>query len=228
MPLRRRVSGLALAVGVNVLLVLVMLGIGAMRFEPPRTPPGALVVELIPESTPAESKPKAAAQKPRDPLPVPPRPPRPPRVPPVRPAIVPARPLEMIELTREEYAAADIGKLPKAAAPSAGDSEAVGRGPRGEILYAAEWAREPPDAELAGYLPANAPNGWGLIACRTVPGNRVDDCVELENSPRGSRLASAVRQAAWQFRVRPPRKNGRAMVGEWVQIRIDYLHTRSQ
>ena len=226
MPLRRRASGLALAIAVNVLLVLVMLGIGAMRFERPRPQPGALVVDLVPEPSPAASKPKAvAAKSPRTPERVPPRPPR---VEPVRPALVPNRPLEMIELTREEYAAADIGKLPKPDAGSAGDSEEVGRGPRGEILYAAEWAREPTDAELSGYLPANAPNGWGLIACRTVPGNRVDDCVELSNSPRGSRLASAVRQAAWQFRVRPPRKNGRAMVGEWVQIRIDYLHSRSQ
>jgi protein TonB len=49
--------------------------------------------------------------------------------------------------------------------------------------------------------------------------------VELEQRPAGSHLASAVRQAAWQFRVRPPRKNGRPMIGEWVRIRIDYIQS---
>ena len=38
------------------------------------------------------------------------------------------------------------------------NSPVVGRGPRGETLYAAEWAREPTDQELdGGYLPPNAP-----------------------------------------------------------------------
>jgi protein TonB len=126
-------------------------------------------------------------------------------------------------MTGDQLAAADIRNLPKPQ-PGEGDSEEVGRGPHGEVLYAAEWAREPTDAELAGYMPRNAPEGWGLIACKTIPGNRVDDCVELGQSPAGSHLASAVRQAAWQFRVRPPRKGGKVMVGEWVRIRIDYEH----
>ena len=128
--------------------------------------------------------------------------------------------LPWIEMSSSDMAAADISNLK--AAPGEADSEEVGRGPHGEVLYAAEWARRPTHAELGGYLPANAPDGWGLIACKTIPGNRVEDCVELDQSPRGSHLASAVRQAAWQFRVRPPRKNGKPMVGEWVRIQITY------
>ena len=129
-----------------------------------------------------------------------------PRIPRVKPPpITIPRKLDMIELTPEEYAAADIGTLPKAAAEfgagsSAGNSEAVGRGPNGQILYAAEWWRKPTDTEVGGYLPPNAPEGYGLIACRTAADHRVEDCIELEIYPRGSRLAGAVRQAAWQFR----------------------------
>ena len=126
-------------------------------------------------------------------------------------------------MSKAEMAAADISNLPKSGVGSGGeDSEVVGQGPHGEALYAAEWARRPTNAELGGYLPHDAPEGYGLVACKTMPENRVDDCVELENYPLGSHLARAVREAAWQFRVRPPRKNGRPLIGSWVQIRIDY------
>lgn len=165
-------------------------------------------------------RPTVAQEKPKPPRPIPPLP---------KPAAPPNRPLDLLVLSREEMAAADISRLGTAggrgvavASSSADDSEVVGHGPQGETLYAAEWARKPTNAELGGYLPPNAPDGYGLIACRTAPQNRVEDCVELENVPRGSRLASAVRQAAWQFRVKPPRKNGRPLIGEWVQIRITY------
>jgi protein TonB len=134
--------------------------------------------------------------------------------------------MPLLEMSKEEFAASDISKLPKASdGDGAGDSKVVGHGPNGEVLYAAEWAREPTSAELSGYLPANAPDGYGLIACRTIPQDRVDDCIELENDPPGSHLARAVREAAWQFRVRPPRRNGKELVGEWVRIRIDYYRS---
>jgi len=218
-PPGRRASGMALAIAVNVALVLALLGVG-IRPSQPRPPSSPLVVELIAESAPAPSPASAIRQA------APPQPPKPPIVLPVKPSLAPPPKLAMLELTREEFAAADIAKLPKsdpgAGAGDAGDSEAVGRGPNGEVLYAAEWARRPTATELGGYLPANAPQGSGLVACRTIPGNRVEDCVELDNDPPGSHLARAVRLAAWQFRVRPPRKNGRPQVGEWVMIRIFY------
>lgn len=127
-----------------------------------------------------------------------------------------------IEMSSADLAAGDLRNLPKAGAGD-GDSEVVGKGPHGETLYAAQWARRPTNAEMGGYLPANAPDGFGLVACKTIPDDRVEDCVELDQTP-GSHLASAVRQAAWQFRVRPPRRNGVPLVGSWVRIEIDYDH----
>ena len=216
-PLRRRASGLALALAVNGALLLALLTLGVLPLREQK-PSRATIVDLVPESHSRQAK--AAAVRPNKPVPKPP-----PIILPVKPTIAPPPPAEKsqpwIEMSKDQMAAADLGNLPKAD-PGEGDSEEVGRGPHGEILYAAEWAREPTDAELSGYLPKTAPDGWGLIACKTIPGNRVDDCVELGQSPAGSHLASAVRQAAWQFRVRPPRKGGRPMVGEWVRILIEY------
>ena len=219
-PLRRRASGLGLALAVNLGLLLVLLTLGVFPADE-RKPSRATIVDLQPESHSRKAQSESAAAKPNRPTVKPP-----PIVLPVKPSIAPPptrRPEKAqpwIEMSSDQMAAADLRNLKPA--PGEGDSEEVGRGPHGEILYAAEWAREPSDAELAGYLPRNAPDGWGLIACRTIPGNRVDDCVELGQSPAGSHLASAVRQAAWQFRVRPPRRGGKPLVGGWVRIRIDY------
>lgn len=221
-PLRRRASGLALALGVNLLLLLILLTLG--RFAPEaRKVSQALVVDFLPESHSAEAPTKTEAEQRQITRPtIKP----PPIVLPVKPTIAPppappSKSSPWIEMSKEELAASDIANLPKASSGSGGDSEVVGHGPHGEVLYAADWARHPTDAELGGYLPANAPDGFGLIACKTIPGDRVEDCVELDQTP-GSHLASAVRQAAWQFRIRPPRRNGVPLVGSWVEIHIDY------
>lgn len=229
-PLRRRATGVALAVGINLLLLFVLLTIGALPLPLPRGGRDALIVTLSPQSENSASQASRTPVKPQE-TPVRERSkplPKPKIILPAKPTINPPRESPWLEMSKEEMAAADITRIPKASqgfATAAADSEQVGRAPNGEVLYAAEWARKPTNTELSGYLPPNAPDGWGLVACRTVEGNRVEDCIELGQSPRGSRLASAVRQAAWQFRVRPPRKNGKPLVGSWVQIRIDYITT---
>ena len=131
-------------------------------------------------------------------------------------------------MSKDELAAADISKLPAAGAGGAGDSEVVGRGPNGEALYAAEWAREPTDAEISGYWPRNAPRlGPGRLQDHgRQPGRRLrrarPESRAVRTSPR------RVRQAAWQFRVRPPRKGGRALIGAWVRILIEVKAADSQ
>jgi protein TonB len=227
---KRRLSGFALALAINIGLLLILMTLGVIPPPSQKTMSG-IVVELLPQqrSTSTTKKAEVQRQKVATNRPVP-------KLPkiilPVKPTIAPppeppTKPKPWVEMSKDEMAASDISKLPAAGSGGGGDSEVVGRGPNGEALYAAEWAREPTDAELAGYLPRNAPEGYGLIACKTIAGDRVEDCIELEQSPLGSHLASAVRQAAWQFRVRPPRKGGRALVGSWVRIRIDYYHSGS-
>lgn len=208
-----------------MLVLLVLLGIGVIPMKLPNGGQAPLIVNLVQSENQAHSAAKSETQAKRTPRETEMKPlPKPKVVLPAKPTIaLPPHETPWVEMSKEDMAASDIGKMPKmAGGASAGDSEAVGRAPNGEVLYAAEWARHPTNAELGGYLPRNAPDGYGLIACRTAPQNRVEDCIELDQSPRGSHLASAVRQAAWQFRVRPPRKNGKPLIGSWVQIKIEY------
>ncbi|WP_202408076.1 hypothetical protein [Novosphingobium silvae] len=152
-------------------------------------------------------------------------------VPPVEvptPAEKPA--FSFLKVSRADMAAADIGAMKRAgsgaAAPGGGSSGSTygpGEGPGGAVLYNADWFKEPTDAQLGGYLPANVPpRGWGMIACQTIDHYRVENCQILGESPRGSGFGRAVLNAAWQFQVLPPRINGKPQVGEWVRIRIDY------
>jgi periplasmic protein TonB len=222
------VTGLGLALAINVALLLALMTLGVIPPPSARESIRGIVVDLIPQSrSQAEKQTKAVLPRKREVPRDQPTPKQPPIILPGKPTIAPPaqtaeKPSPWIEMSKADMAASDIGKMIKVASGGAGDSQVVGHGPNGEALYAAEWAREPTNAELAGYMPRNVLEGYGLIACKTIAGNRVEDCIELEQSPRGSHLASAVRQAAWQFRVRPPRKGGKPLIGSWVRIRIDY------
>ncbi len=230
--LRRRAASLTLAIAANLLILIALLTLNGPTISRPEFKGGPTMLDLRADTetpSPAKRRDAEARPRPKEEVPLPPPPP----LPPVKPPPIPReKPLPFIELTREDFAAADISKLgTRGAAPGASgelasaapDSERVGTAPDGEPLYGAEWYRKPTPAQLRTYLPPTMPKeGWGMVACKTAARFRVEDCVELGSSPPGSRLAGAVRQAAWQFLVRPPRIGGKELIGTWVRIRITY------
>jgi protein TonB len=232
-PLRQRAGPLTAVILVHLLLLLALLSLAPAPFRKFGGARPPLIVDLLPD---AAEEPEPAPAKQTSERKAERRETVPPVAPPALPPPVVPVPAEIwskiLPLSREELAAADISKMPtrdRAAGPPAdasasagGEGDGVGRAPNGEPLYNADWYRRPTNAELATYLPAGAQNGWGMVACRTVEGFRVEDCEEIGQFPPGSGLSRAVREAAWQFRVRPPRKGGRSLVGAWVRIRIEY------
>jgi protein TonB len=138
-----------------------------------------------------------------------------------------------IQLPRTSGPTFDISNLPRAPASPApsrpvgppgpsgrNDTPRVGTRPNGEPVYAAQWYREPTEQELAGYKSTMRGPGWGLIECRTAPDFRVENCEFIDEWPAGSNIGHAWLEASWQFRVVPPRKGNRYLVGEWVRIRL--------
>jgi hypothetical protein len=49
---------------------------------------------------------------------------------------------------------------------------------------------------MRAYLSTARGPGWGLIACRTAPDYRVEDCVALGEYPEGSQIARSALGAA--------------------------------
>lgn len=220
---------LALAINAILVVMLVRMGVLGPLINKPDKP--LITFNVMPEPSQAPAR-KVTREKPANAGQSPPKP-----APKPAPAVAPPSPPtpfppEMIILNRKEFASANIANIAKAGKPGQGQSSGAdndsaygpGEGPNGERLYNAEWYREPRDAELALYRPPTGTpeGGWAEIACRTAPDYRVEDCRELGESPPGSRLARMLRQAAWQFRVRPPRIGGKAQIGAWVRIHFDF------
>jgi hypothetical protein len=226
--LRQRAGALGLTLLAELVLILIVVAFGGDRVRELIKPGAPTAIVFVPNTVPAAERevvrraaPEARA-KPAMPPPTPVRPPVMPRL--------PTPELPFIPLSRRELAAGDIARLGTAGGAPAGtgaatgtSSAAVGEGPGGVTLYNAEWVREPSDAELRGFLPGRVDSGsWALIACQTIDHYRVENCAQLGESPRGSGLSKAMRLAAWQFLVRPPRIDGKPMVGAWVRIRISF------
>ena len=233
LPDRRRTISFVLALIVEALLILVLVLFGP-HFVPGSKPGPrrATSFSLAPSEKEAATAPEhrtkahaAAKQASGKITPITPLPPV------ITPPKVPTPPNALPGVLPIQLGASDISKLKSSASNDDGaetgtDSKLAygpGEGPGGQPLYNAEWYREPSDAELNGYLPRGAPpNSWALIACQTVAKYHVENCRSLGESTVGSGLARAMREAAWQFLVRPPRRGGKVLVGAWVKIRIDF------
>jgi protein TonB len=228
--LGRRATGFAVALAIEALLVIVLLTLNQTA-EPKKPLVTVSSFDVTPPPpAPAQPQPKSEAQtrRPTQPVPTPPQP-----VPPQPQA--PATPPPMIVLPRDQSSFNLANLTPRQAPPakaqaafgppdagSPGDSQRVGTAPDGSALYGARWYREPTDSELAafGARARSFGSAWGRIACKTAPDFRVDHCVIVDEYPADSHLGNAVLSAAWQFRVRPPWKNGQSLIGSWVQITI--------
>ncbi|MEM7687883.1 MAG: hypothetical protein AAF291_02580 [Pseudomonadota bacterium] len=242
--IKGRLSGLALALIAEILIIALLLTLGWNVAGDDEE--GSSVLTTIEarnvteeEPSPEESAPEPAQSEPEpeitppQPQPVEPDPPTPPVLQPT-PVEPPAVALPLPEAPpRPAPPAPKPPAAPAAPAPAYGppdtgapgsqfDSRRVGTAPNGEPMYAARWYREPTRHELAGYLSTATAPSTALIVCRTVPDFYVEDCELLGESPSGSNIGRAVLAATWQFRVRPAIVGGRSQVGSWVRIRIDY------
>ncbi len=237
----RRTIAIALALLIPAILLLLLLAYG-LDDEPEKVEVPLTVVRLeaaefaqeapAPESREqAQNEAQTAPEQPAPEQPVQPQPaeqlPAPvPPPPPVATPNAPPQPPSPPKIGVRPPNGQTYGPPNKGGSRSSGDTQRVGTAPNGEPLYAAAWYREPTDGELRGYLSTAGGPGWGLIACRTAPDYRVEDCVGLDEYPNGAQINRAVLAAAWQFRVRPPRVGGKSLVGSWVRIRIDYRTKR--
>jgi protein TonB len=242
-PDRRRAVALILTLIAHALLLFMLLWLAPNVTKLPGAVNKLITFNVLPEAQSEKAKSSAssaaaAAHHQASSAPQPPALPKPPIILPAPPWVLtpglekfnvkqvpvtkPAEPTPTTENNDEDSAYTE-GSGHSSYGPNADGSTGGGTGER---LYYAEWYREPTDAELSTYLPKeNRQSGWGEIACQTIEHYHVDNCRELGEGPLGTGLARAVRQAAWQFLVRPPHVGGKSLIGAWVRIRITYTET---
>ncbi len=214
-----------------VLLIELLILLGFMTLKPFEETPAYQQQSVVVQVRPLQPPKIAKQEAPRKDSGSAPKPvfKKPEAQPKVQPPPLPKTAPKMVIISHDDFASSDLGSLPSRGdgngdkGKGAGAVSGPGEGPGGVKLYNAQWYVEPRQGELALYLPRGAPpNSWATIACRTIPAYHVEDCVALSESPPGSGLARAMRQASWQFLVRPPSANGRPLVGTWVRIRFEW------
>jgi protein TonB len=235
--LRRRGLGLAIALLLEVIIILAILSLSMRSGGPAAGTRGLSTFSLAAEVESASSAEKSETQTPVTPkvqsVVTPPIPP--PLLPPVNPVQAPPPSPDFIKVSKSDLDAMDLSKLPASGGAGSGESKGSGQGakgmmgpglgPGGAQLYPVAWLREPYDSELTPYLAAvkRIPRGASAeIACRMIERNRVENCQIIGENPRGTGLAKALRLAAWQFLVKPPRIDNKPQLGVWVRIRFDF------
>ena len=234
--LRRRGIGFAIALLLEALFIIAILSLSMRSAGPEASKKGLSTFSLEAESSAAPSD-KTDAQtlvtkEPQrnfnPPLPKP-------LLPPVNPVKAPPPSPDFIKVSKSEFDAMDLAKLPGGGSTGSGENAGSGQGNKGQMgpglgpggaqLYPVAWLREPYDSELTPYLAAVKripPGASADIACRMIERNRVENCQIIGESPRGTGLAQALRKAAWQFLVKPPRVDDKPQLGVWVRIHFDF------
>ena len=235
--LRRRSIGLAVAILLEVIIILAILSLSMRSGGPVAGSRGLSTFSLEAEAESASSAEKNETQTPvtkgQKSTITPPIPP--PLLPPVNLVQAPSPSPDFIKISKSDFDAMDLSKLPARGGSGSGEGKGSGQGtkgmmgpglgPGGAQLYPVAWLREPYDSELAPYLAAVKripPGASADIACRMIERNRVENCQIIGENPRGTGLAKALRLAAWQFLVKPPRIDNKPQLGVWVRIHFEF------